>query len=105
VKLCFDAGHANLDGDVLPALETTRDSLVTTHIHDNRGERDDHLLPYEGTIDWDALVPALPPSTPIVLELKEPAVAAGSSEVQAFAETLQGARVVFDKFAQALAKA
>jgi sugar phosphate isomerase/epimerase len=104
VKLCLDTGHANLEGDVLPALETARDLLVTTHIHDNRGERDDHLLPYEGTIDWDAVLPALPPGTPLVLELKEPAVAAGSGEIQAFAETLQGARKVFDRFEQALAK-
>jgi sugar phosphate isomerase/epimerase len=104
VKLCMDTGHANLEGDVLPALETARDLLVTTHLHDNRGERDDHLLPYEGTIDWDAVLPALPAGTPLVLELKEPAVAAGSGEIQAFAETLQGARKVFDKFDQALAK-
>ncbi len=102
VKLCFDAGHAHLEGDVSSALETARDLLVTTHLHDNRGERDDHLLPYEGTIDWNALLPALPPGTPLVLELKEPAVAAGSGEIQAFAETLQGARKVFEKFDQAL---
>ena len=72
------------------ALETVRDFVVTTHIHDNRGERDDHLLPYEGTIDWSATLAALPPEAPIVLELKEPAAAAGSADVQAFAETLRG---------------
>jgi sugar phosphate isomerase/epimerase len=105
VKLCFDTGHAHLEGDVLPGLETAHDLLVTTHIHDNRGERDDHLLPYEGTIDWDAALGAMPKGTPIVLELKEPAVAAGSGEIQAFAETLQGARKVFDKFEKALAQA
>jgi sugar phosphate isomerase/epimerase len=105
VKLCFDTGHAHLDGDALPGLETARDLLVTTHIHDNRGGRDDHLLPYEGTIDWNAVLAALPPGAPIVLELKEPAVAAGSGEIQAFAETLQGARKVFDRFEEALAKA
>jgi len=104
VKLCFDAGHANLAGDIAPALETARDLLVTTHLHDNHGERDDHLLPYEGAIDWDATLPALPPGTPIVLELKEPAVAAGSADVQAFAETLKGVRAVFEKFEEALAK-
>ena len=32
---------------------------MTTHLHDNRGERDDHLLPYEGTIDWSATLAAL----------------------------------------------
>jgi sugar phosphate isomerase/epimerase len=98
VKICFDAGHANLQGGVPEALEIVRDFVVTTHVHDNRGERDDHLLPYEGTIDWSATLAALPPEAPIVLELKEPATAVGSVEVQAFAETLKGVRTVFDKF-------
>ena len=31
-----------------------RDRVVTTHIHDNHGDKDEHLLPFEGTIDWDA---------------------------------------------------
>jgi len=104
VKLCFDTGHANIEGGLAAALESARDLVVTTHVHDNRGERDDHLLPYEGTIDWDATLPALPPQVPLVLELKEPAVAIGSTDIQAYAETLKGARAVFDKFEEALAK-
>ena len=102
VKICFDVGHAHLEGGTVPALEVVRELIVTTHVHDNRGERDDHLLPYEGTIDWSAALAALPPEAAIVLELKEPAVAAGSGEVQAFAETLRGTRTVFEKFEQAL---
>ncbi len=98
VKLCFDAGHAHLEGGDPETLQNVRDFVVTTHMHDNRGERDDHLLPYEGSIDWPATLAALPPDAPIVLELKEPAAAAGSTEVQAFAETLRGVRTVFDKF-------
>jgi sugar phosphate isomerase/epimerase len=105
VKLCFDTGHAHLEGGILPALETARDLLATTHIHDNHGERDEHLLPYEGTIDWKATLAALPSELPIVLELKEPAVAAGSGELQAFAQTLQGARTVFEKFEEILSQA
>ena len=27
---------------------------MTTHVHDNDGRHDDHLIPYAGTIDWDA---------------------------------------------------
>src|SRR6266853_3314267 len=91
VKLCFDTGHAHLVG--------------TTHVHDNRGERDDHLLPYEGTIDWNAALVALPNDVPFVFELKEPAGAAGSADPQAFSGTLQGMRTVFDKFEQALTQA
>jgi sugar phosphate isomerase/epimerase len=105
VKLCLDTGHAHLEGGVGAALEAIRDLVVTTHVHDNHGERDEHLLPYEGTIDWNAALPALPPEVPIVLELKEPAAAVGSSELQAFAETIQGARTVFEKFEEVLAKA
>jgi sugar phosphate isomerase/epimerase len=99
VKMCFDSGHAHLDGgDVAALLGTVRDFVATTHLHDNHGERDEHLLPYEGTIDWSAALAALPPEAPLTLELKEPAVAAGSVEIQAFSETLRGAASVFEKF-------
>src|ERR1700676_2400415 len=53
VRMCFDTGHAHLDGGVPAALEVARDLIATTHIHDNHGERDEHLLPCEGTSDWD----------------------------------------------------
>jgi sugar phosphate isomerase/epimerase len=105
VKICFDIGHAHLEGGTMAGLEAIRDLIVTTHVHDNRGERDEHLLPYDGTIEWDALITSLPPDAPIVLEIKEPAVAAGSGDMQAFAETLRGVPRVFEKFERALAKA
>jgi sugar phosphate isomerase/epimerase len=98
VKICFDTGHAHLDGGAPEALKIVRDFVATAHVHDNRGERDDHLLPYEGAIDWSATLSALPADTPLVLELKEPAAAAGSVDIQAFAEALKGARAVYDKF-------
>ncbi len=53
-----------------------RGRIVTTHLHDNHGEKDEHLLPGEGTIDWDAAVKtlrAIPEELPLVLELKEKA--------------------------------
>src|ERR1700731_1969776 len=105
VKLCFDTGHAHLEGGVVAGLEPVRDLVFTTHVHDTRGERDDPLLPYEGTIDWNAALPALPSDVPFVFELKEPAAAAGSTDLQAFAGTLQGLRRVFDKFEQTLTQA
>jgi sugar phosphate isomerase/epimerase len=27
--------------------------LKTTHVHDNRGREDDHLVPFAGSINWD----------------------------------------------------
>jgi sugar phosphate isomerase/epimerase len=57
--VCFDFGHAQLAGDLLDAIETLSGHVVTTHVHDNRGRTDDHLLPFEGRIDWDAGLMAL----------------------------------------------
>lgn len=50
--LCLDYGHAFLLGEVVDAVETVSGHLVTTHVNDNRGKTDDHLVPFEGGIDW-----------------------------------------------------
>ncbi len=54
VGICLDYGHAHLMGDLGEAIETLSGHLWTTHVHDNGGTRDDHLVPFAGTIDWDA---------------------------------------------------
>ena len=54
--ICMDVGHARLMGDVVEAIETCSGHLITTHLHDNRGRSDDHLVPGKGVIDWDATV-------------------------------------------------
>jgi sugar phosphate isomerase/epimerase len=51
--ICLDFGHAHLGGDVLDAVETVAEHLIATHVHDNRRQHDDHLVPYAGGIDWD----------------------------------------------------
>lgn len=60
--VCLDVGHAHIMGgggqNAVDAVETLGGHLVTTHIHDNGGRRDDHLVPFQGTIDWSALVMA-----------------------------------------------
>jgi len=56
VKICFDTGHAHMTGGVQPAFQTLRDRIVSTHVHDNRREKDDHLLPYDGEIDWEQTI-------------------------------------------------
>jgi len=74
LKLCFDTGHAHIEDGVGPGIDAVRERLVTAHIHDNHGEKDEHLLPYEGTIDWEAALAALanaPQPVALVLELKE----------------------------------
>jgi sugar phosphate isomerase/epimerase len=51
--ICLDFGHAHLMGDVADAVEAVAEHIVTTHIHDNHGREDEHLVPYRGSIDWD----------------------------------------------------
>lgn len=55
VAFCFDSGHANINGN-LRALYKFADMLKVLHLHDNKGEKDDHQPPYWGTIDWDEVM-------------------------------------------------
>jgi len=50
---CYDASHDNLVERPLALLKHYGHRLVTTHISDNRGRKDDHMLPFEGFYDWD----------------------------------------------------
>lgn len=50
---CYDTSHDNLVSQPLEILRKFGDRLVTTHLSDNHGEKDDHLLPFEGTYPWE----------------------------------------------------
>ena len=54
VGICLDFGHAFLIGDVVDTIEAVSEHLVTTHVHDNDHRKDEHLVPFDGRIDWDA---------------------------------------------------
>ena len=100
LRFCFDIGHAHLGDGVLPSFEIMRDLVVTAHVHDNHGFKDEHLPPYSGDIEWDAVLPALSAiQSPLVLELKEqPAYAEPAPPTVA----LEAARAAFDKLETAL---
>jgi sugar phosphate isomerase/epimerase len=51
--ICLDFGHAFLMGDVADTIEIVAEHLITTHVHDNNGKKDDHLVPFEGRLNWD----------------------------------------------------
>ncbi len=55
---CFDSGHANITGE-MDILERYLNRLIMTHVHDNHGKEDEHLLPGQGTIVWDPIVQTL----------------------------------------------
>jgi len=100
LRMCFDTGHAHLEDGVARSFEVMRDLAVTTHLHDNKGEKDEHLPPYEGSIDWPAALkelsksPAAPGGLPMVLELKD----SGARAIP-----LEEMRHVFSRFEEAVA--
>ena len=70
--LCLDVGHAHMMEGVASALTTMGPRIVSVHLHDNHGLKDEHLWPGEGTIDWAATMQglkALPAPPALVLEL------------------------------------
>jgi sugar phosphate isomerase/epimerase len=80
LRVNFDIGHAHLadapeEERISNSFEPLKDLTASTHIHDNHGEKDEHLLPYEGSIDWAAtlkLLKSAPTANlPLTLELKE----------------------------------
>jgi sugar phosphate isomerase/epimerase len=74
VGVCFDFGHAHMMSSVSEAFEILRNHICSTHVHDNNKEKDTHLWPGEGTIDWKQAIELLrsaPQVPPMLLELGE----------------------------------
>jgi sugar phosphate isomerase/epimerase len=100
LRFNFDVGHAHLsDGpeeERIPrAFEPMKELIASAHVHDNHGEKDEHLPPYEGKIDWPAalkLFHSTPVSPlPLTLELKEktgPEAASLSDQLLAASKSL-----------------
>jgi sugar phosphate isomerase/epimerase len=106
LRFNFDIGHANLsDFPEEERLEKSfaplGDLVSSVHLHDNRGEKDEHIHPYEGTIDWPAAIKLLKsapePKLPLVLELKEKT----GPEAPSAAEQLTAARKSLDRLEKA----
>lgn len=103
LRFNFDIGHAHLaDGPaeerIQKSFEPMRDLVIGMHLHDNRGEKDEHLPPYEGTIDWPAAIKTLKTAPdgniPLLLELKEKT----GPDAPGTPEQLKAARQAMDKF-------
>jgi len=71
--ICFDTGHAHMMSSVHQAFGVLEDRIRSTHVHDNQRDRDAHLWPGEGNIDWNDTMQALrsAPQVPaLVLEIE-----------------------------------
>jgi sugar phosphate isomerase/epimerase len=106
LRFNFDIGHAHLaelpeDERLENSFLPLRDLVSSVHLHDNHGDKDEHLPPFDGTIDWRAAIKLLStaPETnlPLVLELKEKT----GPEAPAAAEQLSSARKAMDRFEEA----
>lgn len=94
VGICLDFGHAFLLGDVADAVETAAEHVIATHVHDNHGARDEHLVPFRGRIDWDA---ALVTMQKIGYEGTYLLEVANTSSPAAILEDARRARLKFEK--------
>lgn len=57
--ICWDTGHANMDGAQYEHILAMGDDLRALHINDNRGMGDEHIIPYFGTVNMDEIMNAL----------------------------------------------
>lgn len=60
IGACWDFGHGNfLYKDQRVALRTLGKRIKGTHVQDNNGKEDAHMLPFHGNIDWHSIMPVL----------------------------------------------
>jgi sugar phosphate isomerase/epimerase len=105
LRFNFDIGHANLaelpeEERLEKSFAPLRDLASSVHLHDNHGEKDEHLPPYDGSIDWPTAIKLLKSAPegdlPLILELKEKT----GHEAPTVAGQLAAARASLDRFEQ-----
>jgi sugar phosphate isomerase/epimerase len=101
VGVCLDIGHAHLarpenNIGIDEAFELLKPRIAELHLHDNHGQKDDHLWPGTGAIDWQNVakhIATLPATTPGILEiahdLEETPDSVTSKATQAFSDHLR----------------
>ena len=101
VGVCLDIGHAHLadpqnNKGVDEAFELLKPRIAELHLHDNHGQKDEHLWPGRGTIDWQnaarhisSLGADVRGELEISYELEETAESASKKANQAFSDHLR----------------
>ena len=78
VGFCWDCGHEGCFTPGRRYMPLFGDRLICTHVQDNEGiyNKDTHLIPFDGALDFDYVAEALrsAPEVPLTLELKRKAV-------------------------------
>jgi len=108
LRFNFDIGHAHLaefpeEERLEQSFAPMKELVSSVHLHDNHGEKDEHLPPYDGSIHWAGAIKLLKSASqdglPLVLELKEKT----GPEAPTMNEQLMAARKSLDNFEKAWA--
>jgi len=70
---CFDCGHAHMMSGIPEGFAILKDHICSTHVHDNKKDKDAHLWPGGGSIDWKQTMELLrtaPQTPPLLLEIE-----------------------------------
>jgi sugar phosphate isomerase/epimerase len=107
LRFNFDIGHAHLaefpeEERLEKSFSPLRELVSSVHLHDNHGEKDEHLPPYDGSIHWPEAIKLLKSAAqngglPLILELKQK----GGHDAATVSEQLSSARKSLDRFEQA----
>ena len=72
VGICFDCGHYHVHFNDEFDFPLFKNRIFAVHLHDNDQSDDQHLLPFDGTLDWEKVIKNLKECNyngPITLEL------------------------------------
>ncbi len=59
IRICWDVEHGSVEKlDQRAAINLLKDYIVTTHVSDETGPGNIHVLPYLGTADWNSILSA-----------------------------------------------
>ncbi len=70
--ICFDSGHYHAHFNDELDFSVFNNRIFAVHLHDNHGTSDEHLLPFDGTLDWKYIIKELKENHyegPITMEL------------------------------------
>ncbi len=59
IKFCFDCGHHNYLCPELDLFEMFGDKLIAVHLHDNFGDYDWHMLPFDAKVNFEMVTKGL----------------------------------------------
>lgn len=56
IGVCLDSGHLHCHFDNKYSWDRFKNKIYALHLHDNDKSKDQHLLPFDGTINWQTLL-------------------------------------------------